>query len=69
MTTSRLRNQFLKNRSEENRKLLCKQRNKGVSVLRKSKKYYFKNLNEKNITVINVSGKPSNPSSQKNSSS
>ena len=29
--------------------LFCKQRNKCVSLLRKSKKDYFENLNEKNI--------------------
>ena len=50
MTRSRLRNCFLKNRSEENRKLICKQRNKYVSLLRKSIKGYFANLKEKNIT-------------------
>ena len=50
MTRSRLRNRFLQNRSEENRKLFKKQRHKCVSFLRKSKKYYFANLNEKNIT-------------------
>ena len=50
MTRSRLRNRFLKNRSEENRKLFCKQRNKCVSLLRKSKKDYFASLNEKSIT-------------------
>ena len=50
MTRSRLRNHFLKNRSEENRKPFCKQRIKCVSLLRKSKKDYFANLNEKNIT-------------------
>ena len=44
MTRSRLRN-----RSEKNRKLFCKQRNKWVLLLRKSKKDYFENLNEKNI--------------------
>ena len=49
MTRSRLRNRFLKNRSEENRKLFCKQRNMCVSLLRKSKKGHFENLNEKNI--------------------
>ena len=49
MTRSGLRNRFLKNRSEENRKLFCKQRNMCVSLLRKSKKGYFENLNEKNI--------------------
>ena len=41
---------FLKNRSEENRKLFCKQVNQRVSVLQKSKKDYFANLNEKSIT-------------------
>ena len=50
MTRSRLRNRLLKNRSEENRKLFRKQKNKCVSVLRKSKKDYFANLNEKSIT-------------------
>ena len=53
MTRSRLRNRFLQNRSEENRKLFCKQRNKFVSLLRKSKKDHFANLNEKNITDNN----------------
>ena len=50
MTRNRLRNRFLKIRSEENRKLFCKQRNKCVSLLRKSKKDYFASLNEKSIT-------------------
>ena len=50
VTRSRLRNRFLQNRSGENRKLFKKQRHKCVSFLRKSKKYYFANLNEKNIT-------------------
>ena len=38
MMRSRLRNCFLKNGSEENRKLFCKQSNKCFSPLRKSKK-------------------------------
>ena len=50
MAISRLRNRFLQNRSEENRKPFCKKRNKCVSLLQKSKKDYFANLNEKNIT-------------------
>ena len=50
MTRSRLRNRFLKNRNEQNRKIFCKQKNKCVSLLRISKKDYFENLNEKNIT-------------------
>ena len=36
-TRTRLRNRFLQNRSEENRNLFSKQRNKCVSLLRKSK--------------------------------
>ena len=50
MTRSRLRNRFLQSRNEENRKLICKESNDYVSLLRKSKKDYFKNLNEKNFT-------------------
>ena len=50
MTRSRSRNPFLKNKSEENRKLVSKERNKCISLLRKSKKDYFENPNEKNIT-------------------
>ena len=49
-TRSRLRHRFLKSRSEKNRKLICKRRNKCVSLLRKSKKDYFGNVSQKNIT-------------------
>ena len=49
MTRSRLRNKFLKGRSEENKKKYSKQCNYCVSLLRKSKSDYFGNLNEKNI--------------------
>ena len=58
---------FLKHKSDENRKPFCKQRNKCVSLWPKSKKYYFPKLNEKNITITKLSGKPSSPSRQKNS--
>ena len=37
MTKARLRNRFLKNSSNRNRDLFCKQRNLGVSLLKKSK--------------------------------
>ena len=50
MTRTRLRNRFLKNRSNRNRDLFRKQRNLCVTLLRKSKKDYFSNLNEKQIT-------------------
>ena len=50
MTRTRVRNRFLKNRSNGNRDLFRKQRKLCVSLLRKSKKDYFSNLNEKQIT-------------------
>ena len=40
-----MRNRFLKHRSDENRCLFQKQRNKSVSLLRKAKKEYFSSLN------------------------
>ena len=50
MTRTRLRNRFLKNRSNGNRDLFRKQRNLCVSLLRKSKKDYFSKLNDKQRT-------------------
>ena len=50
ITRTRLRNRFLKNRSNRNRDLFRQQRNSCLSLLRKSKKDYFSNLNEKQIT-------------------
>ena len=47
---SRLRSKFLKNNNEENRKLYTKQRNYCVSLLRKTKKAYYKSLNETKIS-------------------
>ena len=61
MTRSWLKNCFLQNRSAENRKLFCKQRNKCVSLLRKSEKDYFANLYEKNITDNKRSWKTAKP--------
>ena len=49
MTRTRLRNNFLKDRSEENKRKYSKQRNYCVSLLTKSKSEYFGNLNEKKI--------------------
>ena len=49
MKRSRLRNNFLKNRTGENKTLYTKQRNYCVSRLKKSKKKYFANLDEKDI--------------------
>ena len=47
MTRLRLRNKYLKNKTEENRLLYTEQRNKCVSLLRKTKINYYKNLDEK----------------------
>ena len=50
MTRTRLRNNFVKYRSEENKRKNSKLRNYGVSLLKKSKSEYFENLNEKKIS-------------------
>ena len=49
MKRSRLRNYFLRKKTEENCKLFVKQRNKCVSLLKKAKKEYYQNLDEKNV--------------------
>ena len=41
MIQSEMRNRFLKHRSDENRRLFQKQRNKCISLLRKAKKRIF----------------------------
>ena len=46
---SNLRNIFLKSRTEENRNGYTKQRNLCVTLLRKSKREFYGNLNEKKI--------------------
>ena len=50
MNVVKLRNTFLKDPSAENKFSYNKQRNWCVSLLRKEKKKYFANLNEKDIT-------------------
>ena len=45
-----LRNKYLKNNNEENRKLYAKQRNYCVSLLRKTKKVYYENLDERKVS-------------------
>ena len=50
MNRTRLRNKFLKNRTDENKRKYSKQWNYCVSLLRKTKRVYYSNLNEKNIT-------------------
>ena len=55
MSRTRLRNNFLKNRIEENKRKYSKQRSYCVSLLRKTKLEYFENLNEKK--KVNLNGK------------
>ena len=50
MKRTRLRNQFLKSRTNENKSRYTKQRNYCVSLLRKAKTQYYRNLNEKHFT-------------------
>ena len=49
ITRTKLRNIFLQNKSEENRIRYARQRNFCVSLLRKTKKEYYQNLNEKSV--------------------
>ena len=46
---TKLRNKFLKDRTEENKHRYASQRNYCVSLLKKTKKEYFGNLNENNV--------------------
>ena len=50
MDRTRLRNNFLKHRTDENRKKYSKKRDYCVSLLRKTKRAYYGNLNEKEVT-------------------
>ena len=49
MVRSKLRKKFLKSRSKSDKKAYNKQRNKCVSLLRKTKKTYYLNLNVKDV--------------------
>ena len=49
MTRSRLRNKYLKDRTDENNYFYKKQRNYCLKLLRKAKKDYFENLNETKV--------------------
>ena len=49
MNRSRLRNTYLRKKTEENRKLYVKQRKKCVPLLKKAKREYYQNLDEKNV--------------------
>ena len=49
MVRSKLRNKFLKNRSEEDRKAYNKQRYMCFKLLKKTRRSYFSNLNTKRV--------------------
>ena len=49
MLKIKLRNIFLKNRTEENKDRYTKKRNLCVTLLRKNKREYFENFDEKNF--------------------
>ena len=61
ITRTRLQNNFLNDRSEENKRKYSKQHNYCVSLLRKSKSEYFGNLNEKKSALTKHSVKPLSP--------
>ena len=61
MHRTRLRSNFLRNRSDENKRKYSKQRNYCVSLLRKAKKNYYNDLNEKKITNSKTSWKTVKP--------
>ena len=50
MKRPRLRNKYLKNNNEENRKLYTKQRNYCVFLLRKTRTAYYENLDEREVS-------------------
>ena len=50
MNRTRLRNVYLRNRSDENRKKYSKQQNYCVSLLRRTKRKYHSSLGEKSVT-------------------
>ena len=54
MAKTKLRNNFLYNKGEENRKPYATQRNFCVSFVRKIKKRYYEKLNEKSVIDIKL---------------
>ena len=51
MHRTRFRNKYLRNKTDENKRKYTKQRNYCVSLLRKSKREYYSNLDIKNIAT------------------
>ena len=62
MKRSRRRNKYLNNNNEENRKLYAQQRNYCVSLLRKTKKVYYENLDERKVSDNKLFWKTVKPS-------
>ena len=62
MKRTRLKNKFLKNRNDYNKREFSKQRNYCVSVVRKSKKLHYSDLDEKRLQMIKLFGRPLNRS-------
>ena len=50
MNRTRIRNRFWRNPTEENRKAYNRQRNYCVNLIRREKRKYFENLNERDVT-------------------
>ena len=61
MIRSKLRNKFLKLKTDESRELYKKQRNYCVSLLRETKKRFYENLNPNLITDNKKFWKQTNP--------
>ena len=65
MKRPRLRNKYLNNNNEENRKLYAQQRNYCVSLLRKTEKVYYENLDERKVSDNKLFWKTVKPSLSK----
>ena len=61
MKGTRLKNKFIKYRCEGNKRPYNAQRNLCVSLVRKAKKYYFDNLDLRNVTDNKTSWKTVKP--------
>ena len=62
---SKLHNKYLKNNNKENRKLYTKQRHYRVSLLRKTKKAYYENLDQRKVSDNRLLWKTIKPSLSK----
>ena len=57
MERTKLRNKFLKQKTNESKKRYKSQRNYCVSLLKKTKKDYYNSLNEKDARITKFFGK------------